>query len=406
MSRGWKKVRNVAIALVLLAAVVGFAWFRSRGPSVAVVRAVRAEVIQTVVASGRVLAPTSVEVASVTLGAVRAVHVDEGQRVTAGQLLIELDDRDAQAQLLRARASVGSAQARRSSLTRLTSRVAATDVERAESALAQARATVERYERLRTSDAVTGVELENARTALAQAESARSAARTTATEQSPSGAEGRVLVAGVDLARADVASAEARLAQLRIVAPADGIILSRTVEPGDVAQPGVTLLVIATTGDTTIRIDPDESTLSLLREGLAAVASAEAFPDQRFEASVSSIAPSIDAERGTVGVRLRVPSPPEYLRPDMTISVEIEAARVPDALSVAAEAVRDVGTEHPWVLLVVGDRAERREVVIGLRGEDVVQIREGLAEGDRVIPATEGGIEAGMRVRPREERAP
>jgi HlyD family secretion protein len=397
-----KRIRNAVIAALVVAVVAAFAWHRSQGPSVAVARATRAEVVQTIVAAGRVLAPARIAVGSVTLGAVRAVHVELGQRVVAGQLLVELDDRELQAQLLRARASVGSAQARRTSLSRLTSRVATTEVDRAEAALAQARATVTRLERLRASDAISGVELENARTTLAQAEAAASAARTTATEQSLSGAEGRSLAAGVDLARADVATVEARIAQMRIVAPADGVVLRRAVEPGDVAQPGVTLLELATVGDTTIRIDPDESTLSLLREGLPAIASAEAFAAERFEAVVASIAPSIDADRGTVDVRLRVPSPPAYLRTDMTVSVEIEAARRADALTVSADAVRDVGTAAPWVLRVEGERVARRDVRLGLRGRDVVEIVEGLDEGDRVVPTTEAGVEPGMRIRPRE----
>jgi len=402
----WKKARNGVLVLGLVAAVGVGAWARSRGPSVAVVRARRAEVVQTVVASGRVLPPSRLEIASVVLGAVRTVHVEVGDRVTAGQVLVELDDADARAQLERARASVGSAQARRTSLSRLTSRVAGTDAERAAAVVAQARATVERYERLRAVEAVTGVELENARTALVQAEAAQRAAMTTAAEQSSTGSEGRALVAGVTLARADISAAEARLAQFRIVTPADGVVLARSVEPGDVAQPGVVLLVVASSGDTTVRIDPDETTLSLLREGLPALASAEAFPTERFDAIVSSIAPSIDAERGTVDVRLRVPEPPPYLRTDMTISVEIECARHEHALSVHAEAVRDVGTERPWVMLVVGDRTERRDVTLGLRGRDVVEILDGLAEGDRAVPATEGGVEPGMRVRPREDAAP
>jgi len=403
---GWKKARDGAVVLGLVGLVAAGLWARSRGPSVVVVRARRAEVVQTVVASGRVLPPSRLEIASVVLGAVRAVHVDVGDRVTAGQVLVELDDADARAQLERARAAVGSAQARRTSLSRLTSRVAGTDAERAAAAVAQARATVERYERLRAVEAVTGVELENARTALVQAEAAQRAAVTTATEQSSTGSEGRALVAGVTLARADITAAEARLAQFRIVTPVDGVVLTRSVEPGDVAQPGVVLLVIASTGDTTVRIDPDETTLSLLREGLPAIASAEAFPTERFEALVASIAPSIDAERGTVEVSLRVPEPPAYLRTDMTISVEIECDRHANALSVDAEAVRDVGTERPWVMLVVGDRTERRDVTLGLRGRDAVEILEGLAEGDRAVPATEGGVEPGMRVRVREDAAP
>jgi HlyD family secretion protein len=304
-----KQIRNVLLAVIVVGAIGAYAWHRSRGPVVAVERVQRGEVVQTVVASGRVLAPARITIASVSLGAVRAVHVAEGDAVRAGQLVVELDDRELQAQLQRARASVGSAQAQRSSLSRLTARVASTDVARAEATVAQARATVSRYERLVASDAISGVELENARTALTQAEAALTAARTTAAEQSLSGAQGRALAAGVDLARADVATVEARLAQTRIVAPADGVVLRRAVEPGDVAQPGAWCC-------STLRDDRrDRRSASITDESQRSPCSgegqsprsprAEAFPDGALRGDGEpTIAPSIDAERGTIDVRL------------------------------------------------------------------------------------------------------
>lgn len=399
MSRRNERIRNGMLGLTAFVALAVIVWQRSLGPHVRVEAVRRAEIVQTVVASGRVLAPARIAIASVMLGAVRAVHVVEGQRVRAGDVLVELDDNELRAQHARALASVESAIARRASLARLTSRVASSDLERAEAALAQARANLARYERMYANAAVSEADLENARTALAQAEALSVAARTAAAEQSPRGAEGRALAAAVELARADVAIVEARLAQTRIVAPADGIVLRRLVEPGTVAQPGAPLLEIAKVGETTIRIDPDESTLSLLREGLPALVSAEAFPEERFEARIASIAPAVDPERGTVDVRLRVDTPPSYLRADMTVSVEIEAARRENALVLSADAVHDLGSDRPWVLRVSGDRAERREVRLGLRGRDVIEIREGLEEEDRVVPTTELGVEPGMRVR-------
>jgi HlyD family secretion protein len=100
-----------------------------------------------------------------------------------------------------------------------------------------------------------------------------------------------------------------------------------------------------------------------------------------------------------VEVKLRVPEPPQYLRQDMTVSVDIEVARSPGALALRAEAVREATGASPWVLLVTGGRAVRRNVELGLRGTGWVEIRSGLEPGDRVVPAA-APIQPGQRLRP------
>ncbi len=120
---------------------------------------------------------------------------------------------------------------------------------------------------------------------------------------------------------------------------------------------------------------------------------------------MSYIAPAVDAGRGTIEVRVAVPEPPASLRPDMTVSVNVEVGRKPDALVVPAEAVRDAATD-PWVIRVVDGRAERRAVRLGLRGEGMLEVLDGLAPGDAVVPPAAGVVEAGARVRVRRVIAP
>jgi HlyD family secretion protein len=98
-------------------------------------------------------------------------------------------------------------------------------------------------------------------------------------------------------------------------------------------------------------------------------------------------------------VRLMVPSPPAFLRPDMTVSVELAGLRRDTALVAASDAIRDVTGRAPWVLLVRGGRVERRSVRVGLRGDAQTEILAGLGEGDLVIPASAGSPEPGATVR-------
>jgi HlyD family secretion protein len=131
-------------------------------------------------------------------------------------------------------------------------------------------------------------------------------------------------------------------------------------------------------------------------------AAADAFPDRVFDADVCYIAPAIDPRRGSVEVRLCVADPPGFLRPDMTVSVDLTVASSPQVLTVPSGAVRDASTDSPWVLAVEGRRTVRREVQLGIRGEGQTEIKSGLAEGDQVVLAAGQMVEAGQRVRPRQ----
>ncbi|MGA8785268.1 MAG: efflux RND transporter periplasmic adaptor subunit, partial [Polaromonas sp.] len=193
--------------------------------------------------------------------------------------------------------------------------------------------------------------------------------------------------------------AEARLARLAITSPVDAIVLTRTVEPGSMAQPGHVLLTLAAQGGIRIDANVDEKNLRLLTPGMAARAVADAYPGQSFDAQLSYIAPAVDPQRGTVEVRLAVPKPPVFLRPDMTVSVELVGGTKAQALVLPSGAVHDADREAPWVLALQGGRAVRVPIKLGLRGIGSVEIVAGLKEGDEVIPQTEKAV-AGDRVRP------
>jgi HlyD family secretion protein len=181
--------------------------------------------------------------------------------------------------------------------------------------------------------------------------------------------------------------AEARLAYATLRAPVAGRVLTRSVEPGDTAQPGKALLTLAPNGDTELTAQIDEKNFGLLVLGQNARVSADAYPGVQFPATLSYIAPSIDALRGSVEIRLAVPQPPTYLRHEMTVSIDIEAARRPDALSLPCDSVRDAGGQ-PWVMAVRDGRTVRQSVKLGLRGAGRCEVAEGLSEGEAVLPAS------------------
>ena len=132
-------------------------------------------------------------------------------------------------------------------------------------------------------------------------------------------------------------------------------MLDRSVEPGDIVQPAKRLMTIALDGATRLTALIDEKNLGVLSIGQKALAAANAFPGQRFEAVLEYLAPGIDAQRGTVEAKFAVAKPPAFLRSDMTVSIDVAVAQQANALVVPTGAVHDAAPE-----LAMGARAARR----------------------------------------------
>lgn len=393
-------------ALALLALAGAAAWILSPvllGPRVVAERVVRANLVRTLVATGRVQTPYRVEIGSQVAGTAVAVPVDRGDRVAEGQLLVRLEDTEARAALAQSEATVAQAEARLREIEQVIHPVAEQALLQAQAMQENARRAHDRAAQLRAAGVTPQSALDEARRALDVAEAQLRSARTQAEGTRPAGIARILAETTLAQARAARDAAAARLRYTRIAAPLPGTIITREVDPGDAVQPGRALLTLSPEGVTEIVLRLDERNLGLVAMGQPALVSADAHPDRHFPAEVSFISPAVDPQRGAVEVKLRVPSPPDFLRQDMTVSVDIEVGRSAGGLVVPAAAVHEIGGPRPWAMrLGAGGRAERRELVLGLRGDDRVEVREGLAEGDLVIPVAAPGarpVREGGRVR-------
>ncbi len=402
LAEGLALVRRpwVGRALLALAAVAAAAFaFRDAifGAPADIHEVVRSDIVQTVVASGRVTTPLRVSVGAVITERVARIPVDEGQSVRSGDVLIVLDDRDERAALAQAQAAVEQAEAKLRQLREV-------GLPAAEQALAQADANVKlarqqyaRNQELMAKGFISQSALDDARRNLDVAESQLKTARLQVESNAPTGSDYLMARTALAQAQATLGAANAKLEQTVIRAPAAGVLIARNVEAGDVVQPGKELMALAPTGETQIVVQIDEKNLAQLELGQKALASADAYPRERFAAELFYINPGIDALRGSVEVKLRVPEPPPYLRQDMTVSVDIVVARHAAAVVIPSEAVRDAAGAHPWVLAVEGGRAVRRPVKLGLKGEGRIEVVEGLTPGERVVAGT--AVSPGDRVR-------
>lgn len=376
------------------------------GPRVRVETVIRQDFVQSVVASGRVETPHRADVGVQITGTVRRVPVVEGQNVTAGTVLIELEASELQAALGQAERSVQSAAAKVRQMQEVQSPAASQALRQAQLNHDAARDALARSQALLAGGAIGEAALDEARRAEQTAAAQLQIARQQAASARPAGSDAAAAAAALAQAQAGAELARARLAYASVRAPKAGTLIARDVEPGDVVQPGRVLMVLSPGGETQLVVQIDERNLRLLSLGLQALASADAYPAQRFPAEVVYINPGVDAQRGAVEVKLHVPSPPAYLRQDMTVSVDIEIARRARAVLVAADAVHDIATTAPWVLHIDGRRARRQPVTLGLRSGGWCEVLGGLSPGALVVPVATAGVTDGQRVRAAAVAAP
>ncbi len=395
-------------AALLLLMLLALYFFRNvlLGTPTTVYVATSGELVQSVVASGRVISPQRVTVALQGSGRVSRVAVAEGQTVELGQLLIELDNSDNQASLAQSAAAVAQAQAKLQQLSELNQPIALQTLAQAQVTALQARKTLDRNRDLVAKGFISQAAVDDAQRAVDVATSQVLSAQAQVKTNTADGSDAALARAALAQAVAGEQLARVKLAQGLVFAPSSGVLISRTVEVGDIAQPGKALMVLATSGQTQILIQIDEKNLSNIALGQKAYASADAFASQRFDAVVGYINPGVDAARGSVEVKLNIPNPPAYLRQDMTVSVDVETARRTATVVIATSTLQDAATDRPWVLVVRDKHAVKQFVTLGLLGDTRVEVLQGIAKDEGVIPKSKLGVKAGQRVRARVEAVP
>ena len=380
-----RSVVFAAIGCIALGAIGWGVLQKVRGPALDGYQVTSRPLVQTVVATGRVVAVSRAQVGSPVTGVVVERRVQEGDAVQPGDVLAVLRADDLEA-------AVREAEAALAQLQQSTRPQAQAALREAEARLLQASREVTRRRDLLKRQLI-------ARETLEQAVQVETVARTAA-EQARLAA--RSLAAGNPneaAARARVSSARALLAKTTIRAEVAGTVLTRNAEPGDLVQPGRVLFEIARAGATEVLVPLDEKNLEVLAIGQQAMCIADAYPTRPFPAKVTFIAPSVDPQRGSVDIRLTVTPVPAFLRQDMTVSVNVETGRRERAVVVPNDALGATDGNRAALWVVANGRATRRQVQLGLRGLTQTEVTSGLRAGDWILADAQAAVAEGDRVR-------
>lgn len=394
----------IALGIVTAVAAVVIAIFLVVPPAVEVAEAQEGELVDTLVATGEVTPRQQPVLTAGVSAPVESVDVEAGDRVEADEVVARLDDTAARLEADQTRAGVAEARARLEAVTDEGAPTALENFQQASRDLEAARQDHDRAVNLYEAGVGTRQTVDEARRAVERAESEVQRARTSYRQATEEGSDHQQAAAALTRAQAQHDQARRRLEDYTIRAPTDATVLSREVDPGDSIQVGGVVATLGSDGPFEIRINPDERELANLEAGQPAVAVTDAYPDRAFGATVRRVDPSVDPERGTITARLGTDDGPDFLRPAMTVTVDIELDRRDEALVVPRSAIRDLDTDAPWVLRLDDGRASRMGVHVGLEDDRAVEITEGLGPGDIVV--ADPDVEPDDRIRRGEEIDP
>lgn len=167
--------------------------------------------------------------------------------------------------------------------------------------------------------------------------------------------------------------------------PANGIVLEKKALEGMRFMPGEVLYQIADLSSVWVIADVFEQDIGLVQVGSKAQVKLNAYPDKPFEGVVSLVYPTLNAATHTVPVRMEIANPKGLLKPAMFASVEIQVAGKGEVLTVPVSAVIDSGTRQIVLVQLAPGRFEPRAVRLGSRGENYVEVLEGIADGEQVV---------------------
>ena len=176
--------------------------------------------------------------------------------------------------------------------------------------------------------------------------------------------------------------------------PAGGVVLEKKAVAGMRFMPGETLYQIADVSAVWVLADVFERDIAQLKAGQKVKVAINAYPDKSFTGTIAFIYPTLKAETRTVPVRIELANPGGLLKPAMYASVELAVGGRDQVVTVPLSAVIDSGTRQVVLLQKGAGRFEPREVKLGARSDEYVEVREGLAAGEAVVVAANFLIDA------------
>jgi len=284
-------------------------------------------------------------------GILKDVKVDEGSVVSKGMILASIDDMDYSLEVQRAEAVL----------------------RQAEAALANTRLEYQRKEKIYKEQLVTQQQFDDVSTRLSLAES------------------------DVDRAKASLSLARQKLIKTNIYSPLSGVIKEKKVSAGDYVKNGTPLFVIIQDNPIKLNFTVSEKDTGRLMKGEDVIFKVDAFPDKEFKGKLHIIYPNLEEKTRTLQVEAIASNPDRTLKPGLFAHVKLFTGTQKDTILIPSVSLLYEG-ESTKVFVIEGDRARQKTIKSGQKYGEMMEIVEGLKEGEQVVVVGQQNLSEGVKV--------
>jgi len=338
------------------------------GPTVSVKAqlAERGSVATFIMASTTLDAMSGVDVYAKATGIATSLQFEEGDVVTAGKVLVKLEDREIRNEYNQAALAINQSEIALQQ-AKVRKEQSASDYKRNEDLFHENLVSSQEYEKSKLDDEYARLALENAQYDL-------------------------------KVARERYAAAKIQLENTEILAPIDGVVTERPVEPGDMIKTNDKVAALADVSLLLARVHVPETELHRIREGLSARIEPEYMAGRKFTGTVRLISPTIDAATGTGKVTIEIRDASRQLKPGMFVTVYLTTSVHQDVVRVFRKAIWHE-KEEDWVFIIGPDnKVSKRKVTLGYTEEPWVEVTDGLQPGEKVVTVGQDSLDEGFAI--------
>ena len=339
-------------------------------------------------ATGTLAGDEQTDVAPLIGGKVIAVGVELGSFVKKGDMLVRLDDRDARLRLEQTQAQLNQQEATvRQAEERLGLKpnqkfdvMQVPDVRNAKAAFNLAEKQFRRYEKLLESGDVSRATFDVQKAQFEQAEQAYETALNVARQNYAAVQTAR---AGLQSIRVQIAQAQKAINDSVIYSPIAGFVADRPADVGEYVTTNSKIATIVRTNPLRMKIDVPEQSVPFVKVGQTVSLTTSAYPDKAFNGHVARISPNINATSRTLTVEAEINNSEGLLKPGQFATARILQPRSESAVMIPAHAVRTEGNVSR-VFVIKDGKAEQRLVQLGQTDADMIEIKTGIKEGEKI----------------------
>jgi HlyD family secretion protein len=347
--------------------------------------------------TGDIAPAAQVTIYSKVQGWVGKINVREGDLVKTGQVLVTLDNREAEAAVAQAEASLEAARARLKQVKATAEETIQSQIQQTKANIELAEADLKRFTDLHEKNFISRQQLDEARTrynvAKASYDLAQNSLRQRTWENDIALAE-----AQANQARATLEFNKAQLANLVILSPMNGGITKRFVDPGTMVKDTTPILTLMDLSEMKMVVNVIEKEFIHLQKGQAVKIAVTAFPDRVFTGRIEIINPALELQSRTAEIQISIPNPGLVLKPGMFGRAEVLLRSNPQAVLVPIQSlITESGNDFVYVLKE--KQVSRRPVRKGAIRDTAVEILQGLTPGEQVVTAGHYALKDGIQVR-------